>query len=265
MALYEDSFPEDAGLVTPSLGKRKRYSTIPDHYTSKTQLYNATIDYDLDFARLTSSSSYGYQDGLFEVDLSGTFGLAIPFYLFDHGVWKTFVQETRLVSDSGGPFDWTIGGYYLHRDSFLEGRQTSTPEFLAARGLPTRPSTSSQATPPPMSWPASASSPGTSPARSRSPAGCATANMVPRSRRCRGSTRSISPMRWPALRDGSNRRPPRPERPITPRRPGRRGRRASAIAPRATFRPMSPCRPAIARRCTMRAPACRARSIRPIW
>src|SRR3546814_11003705 len=64
-----------------------------------------------------------------------TFGLAVPFNLFDHGVWKTFVQETRLVSDPGGRFDWTVGGYYLHRNMFLEGRQASTPGFLAARGL----------------------------------------------------------------------------------------------------------------------------------
>src|SRR3546814_7749886 len=84
-------------LITPELGDRKRYTTIPDLYTSKTQLYNATLDYQFDGAHLTSSSSYGYQDGLFEVDLGGTFGLAVPFNLFDHGVWKTLVQETRLV------------------------------------------------------------------------------------------------------------------------------------------------------------------------
>src|SRR3546814_904088 len=135
MALYENSHPQDASLITPELGDRKRYTTIPDLYTSKTQLYNATLDYQFDGAHLTSSSSYGYQDGLFEVDLGGTFGLAVPFNLFDHGVWKTFVQETRLVSDPGGRFDWTVGGYYLHRNMFLEGRQASTPGFLAARGL----------------------------------------------------------------------------------------------------------------------------------
>src|SRR3546814_7174755 len=81
------------------------------------------------------SSDVCSSDLLFEVDLGGTFGLAVPFNLFDHGVWKTFVQETRLVSDPGGRFDWTVGGYYLHRNMFLEGRQASTPGFLAARGL----------------------------------------------------------------------------------------------------------------------------------
>jgi outer membrane receptor protein involved in Fe transport len=142
MGIYENSHPEDASLVTPSLGDRKRYSTIPDLYTSKTQLYNGTIDYQLDGAHLTSSTSYGYQDGLFDVDLTGTFAAfapnitqAVPFYLYDHGIWKTFVQETRLVSDPGHPLEWTVGGYYLHRDLFLDGREASNPAFLAARGI----------------------------------------------------------------------------------------------------------------------------------
>jgi outer membrane receptor protein involved in Fe transport len=135
MGLYEDSHPDDASMITPSLGDRKRYTTIPDLYSSKTQLYNATIDYQFNGARLTSSSSYGYQDSRFNVDLGGTFNLAIPFLLLDHGISKTVVQETRLVSDAGGPFDWTVGGYFLHRDQHLDGTQNSTPGFLGARGI----------------------------------------------------------------------------------------------------------------------------------
>ena len=133
MGLYENSHPQDASLVTPSLGDRKRYTIIPDLYTSKTQLYNATIDYQFGFAHLTSSTSYAHQDGNFDVDLAGTFAgtgpiqNAIPFLLYDHGIWKTFVQETRLVSAAGHRFDWTVGGYYLHRDLFLDGRETVDP------------------------------------------------------------------------------------------------------------------------------------------
>ncbi|MFV3127053.1 TonB-dependent receptor [Niveispirillum sp. KHB5.9] len=135
MALYEDSQPRDASLVTPALGERKRYTKMPDLYTSQTQLYNATLDYDFDWAHLTSSTSYGHQKGHFDVDLAGTFALAVPFDLFNTGIWKNFVQETRLVSNTGGKFDWTVGAYYLHRDQFLDARQASTPEFLAARGI----------------------------------------------------------------------------------------------------------------------------------
>lgn len=132
---YEDSDPQDASLTSPSLGDRKRFSTIPDQYTSKTQIYNATLDYDFDGAHLTSSSTYSISDNLFNVDLAGTFNLAIPFYLFDSFRAKTFVQETRLASDAGGKFDWVVGGFYLHRDTDLAGENRSNAAFLAARRI----------------------------------------------------------------------------------------------------------------------------------
>ena len=46
MGSYEDSDPKDASLTNPSFGDRKRFTTIPDLYTAKTQIYNATLDYD---------------------------------------------------------------------------------------------------------------------------------------------------------------------------------------------------------------------------
>lgn len=135
MASYEDSHPQDASLTSPSLGDRKRYSTIPDEYTSKTQIYNGTLEYQFDGARLTSSSTYSIADSLFNVDLAGTFNLAIPFYLFDSFTSKTFVQETRLVSAPGGKWDWVAGGFYLRRDTDLEGENRSNAAFLSARRL----------------------------------------------------------------------------------------------------------------------------------
>jgi outer membrane receptor protein involved in Fe transport len=132
---YEDSDPEDASLSNPALGERKRYSTLPDLYTSKTQIYNATVDYQFGGAGLTSSSTYSIADGFFTVDLAGTFADAIPFYLDDRYKAKTFVQELRLVSDPGRLFDWVVGGFYLHRDTDLIGEERSSPEFLAARGI----------------------------------------------------------------------------------------------------------------------------------
>jgi outer membrane receptor protein involved in Fe transport len=132
---YEDSHPEDASLTNPTLGERKRYSTRPDYYTTKTQIYNATLNYRFDGADLTSSSTYSIADGLFVVDLAGTFARAIPFYLDDKAKTTTFVQEARLVSDQQGRFEWVVGGFYLDRDLDLVGKQQSSPEFLAARGI----------------------------------------------------------------------------------------------------------------------------------
>ena len=132
---YEDSDPRDASLTNPLLGERKRLSTRPDLYTSQTQIYNATLDYEFDGADLTSSSTYSISDNLFVVDLAGTFGGFIPFYLDDTFQTKTFVQEARLVSRPGGPLDWVFGGFYLHRDTDLSGVDQSTPAFLAANGI----------------------------------------------------------------------------------------------------------------------------------
>lgn len=132
---YEDSHPEDSSLSNPTLGERKRYSVRPDLYTSKTQIYNATVNYRFDGADLTSSSTYSLSDGYFAVDLAGTFARAIPFYLLDWYETKTLVQEARLVSQPGDKFDWVVGGFYLNREVDIVGKNQAEPGFLAARGI----------------------------------------------------------------------------------------------------------------------------------
>ncbi|HEY0939681.1 MAG TPA: TonB-dependent receptor [Steroidobacter sp.] len=135
LASYEDSDPEDASLTNPALGERKRFSSKPDLYTSETQIYNATLDYQFDSAALTSSSTYSIAEGFFTVDLAGTFGGAIPFFLDDIYEVDTFVQELRLVSEPGEKLDWVAGAFYLQRDQDLIGEQRSAPEFLATYAL----------------------------------------------------------------------------------------------------------------------------------
>ncbi len=137
MAMYENSGPEDASLTTPSLGDRKRSSLRPDRYTSETQVYNATLEYDFGGAYLSSSSTYSVNTGDFDVDLGGTFGatLAIPFLMDINYKTKSFVQETRLVSTNDGPIEWVVGGFYLHRDLSTFRQDRSTSAFLTARSL----------------------------------------------------------------------------------------------------------------------------------
>jgi len=132
---YEDSDPRDASLVNPKLGDLKRNTTIPDVYANIIQIFNATVRYKFDGADLISSSTYSHSDNRFYVDLAGTFADTIPFYLYDSWQSKSFVQETRLVSNAPGPFDWVVGQFYLHRDIPLSGEDRSNPAFLAARGI----------------------------------------------------------------------------------------------------------------------------------
>ncbi|WP_422056290.1 TonB-dependent receptor [Sphingomonas sp.] len=141
MGSYEDSDPKDSSLTSPSLGREKRVSDQPDRFTGKQTIINGTVEYEFDFARLTSSSTYSDFDQRFYVDLAGTFppgsfaGAPIAFGLDADAYDKVFVQETRLVSSLDGPFEFTIGGFYMHRRRDVDYFYRSSPEFLAARGL----------------------------------------------------------------------------------------------------------------------------------
>jgi iron complex outermembrane receptor protein len=133
---HEDSNPEDSSLIDPRLGDRKRNSDRPDLFVGKLTNFNATIDYQFDGARFTSSSTYSTFDQKFFVDLAGTFpGGAIAFGLDAYGYQDTFVEEARLASDPGGKFDWIIGGFYLDRRHDVDYFYRSSPEFLAVRGI----------------------------------------------------------------------------------------------------------------------------------
>lgn len=131
----EISNPHDSSLTNPNLGEYARLTDRPDLFQSDMANYNATLEYQFDGARLTSSSTYSDYTGLFYVDLAGSYGQAFPFAL-DADAWdSTFVQELRLVSDPGGKFDWSVGGFYFRKRRDVDYNYRSNPEFLAARGL----------------------------------------------------------------------------------------------------------------------------------
>lgn len=138
---YEYSNPKDSSLTSPSLGRNKRVSDEPDRFTGKQAIANATIEYEFDFAKLTSSSTYSDFDQRFYVDLAGTFppgsfaGAPIAFGLDADGYDKVFVQETRLASTLDGPFQFVVGGFYLDRRRDVDYFYRSNLDFLAERGL----------------------------------------------------------------------------------------------------------------------------------
>ncbi|HEY0940986.1 MAG TPA: TonB-dependent receptor [Steroidobacter sp.] len=132
---YEHSKPEDSSLVDPRLGMRKRNSDRPDLFVGELTNFNATLEYQFDGALLTSSSTYSTFDQKFYVDLAGTFGGFIAFGLDANGYQDTFVEELRLASETGGKFDWVIGGFFLDRRHDVDYFYRSSPEFLAAQGL----------------------------------------------------------------------------------------------------------------------------------
>lgn len=135
MANYEKSNPKDSGLINPTLGERTRRSDRPDQFVGELTAYNATVNYEFDWATLTSSSTFSEYDQLFYVDLAGTFAQSIAFALDADAYDDIFVQETRLVSNTDGPLDWAIGGFYYDKTRTVDYNYRSSPQFLAARGI----------------------------------------------------------------------------------------------------------------------------------
>ena len=127
---YENSNPKDSSLTSPSLGREKRISDQPDLFTGKLLTGNATIEYQFDGARLISSSTYSTFDQKFNVDLANTFAGTLPFGLDASGYMKTFVEETRIISDPGGDFDWVVGGFYLTRRNDVDFNYRTSPALL---------------------------------------------------------------------------------------------------------------------------------------
>ena len=138
---YENSDPKDSSLTSPSLGEEKRISDEPDRFTGEQIIANATLEYEFDWAKLTSSSTYSDFRQRFYVDLAGTFprgsfpGAPIAFGLDADAFDDVFVQETRLASSLGGPLEFVVGGFYLKRRRDVDFRYRSNFDFLQRRGL----------------------------------------------------------------------------------------------------------------------------------
>jgi iron complex outermembrane receptor protein len=135
MYMTEDSKPEDSSLINPNRGDKKRFTDRPDEFQGYIDIYNLTAGYDFDGADLTSSTTWSDYEGVFFVDLAGTFGQAIAFALDAVGYDENFVEEIRLVSDAGGKVDWVVGGYYNYKRRDVDYNYRSNEEFLAQRGI----------------------------------------------------------------------------------------------------------------------------------
>jgi len=131
----EESTPEDSSLINPDLGMDKRYSDRPDMFSGVMTNHNVTLGYQFDGAMLTSSSTWSDYEALFNVDLGGTYDQAFAFALDAPVESKTFVQEVRLVSDTSGPLDWVLGGFYYKRERDVHFGYRSNEEYLAASGI----------------------------------------------------------------------------------------------------------------------------------
>ncbi len=139
---YETGDPIRHGLYTTN-------QLIPRQSLDRTLDIGAvTVSVDVGFATLTSSSSY--YDNRYDdvIDISSGqqyYSQRSPYYYggypryaafnFDHSTDKAFVEELRLVSKSGGPWDYIAGAFYRDQKALLTDPET-LPGFAAWTHLP---------------------------------------------------------------------------------------------------------------------------------
>jgi iron complex outermembrane receptor protein len=126
--------------------EKTRFERFPEYNDIAYRLYSGTVNWDFNFASLTSSTSYstldqnnfsdisntgnrGTANVLFAPTAPGTIGLAFQADITTH----KFTQEVRLASPDSESFEWLIGGYYTHETSGL--LQRFRPFTLATQAL----------------------------------------------------------------------------------------------------------------------------------
>lgn len=128
-------------------GKLTQSQYVPQYHDVKYRVYNATINWNLPWASLTSSTSQSTQKQAFRDDatynlsplIEGAFGTPNDLYLGQRTELRKLTQEVRLsstdASNGGGKFDWLAGVYYTDEHGLLSQGYTATePGTLTAIG-----------------------------------------------------------------------------------------------------------------------------------
>lgn len=100
---------------------------VPAFRDIKYRVYNGTAKYEAGFADILSSTSFSSQKQKSRTDLSynlsglinGVFGTPNEIYLGQDTNVEKFTQELRLTSSQPGPFEWLVGGYYVHEKALI--------------------------------------------------------------------------------------------------------------------------------------------------
>lgn len=134
--------PDTTTRPPVQLGEREQYLLLREAFEDETFLFDITAEADLGPATLTSVSSYINRDILVSRDASALTGsvsvdlgypdaaVLLPSNLRDTTKLETITQELRLSSNSTGPLQWLIGGFYSEVDR-VYAQRLPTPGYDA--------------------------------------------------------------------------------------------------------------------------------------
>ena len=147
------SFAEvDQEDFDPIDGKLQQTIFFREPNELKYRLYNGVIEYDLGFASLLSSTSFGKSDQTFTLDATPILGSVLNFLLgglVAPGIigpfqdqqtdLHKFTQEVRLASPSSDTFEWMLGAYYTKEkgkiDQFIGSEDLTTGDSFGIPAL----------------------------------------------------------------------------------------------------------------------------------
>lgn len=105
--------------INPALPGLTQRRAVPEVRNDDLDLYSLSLDYDLDWAALSSATSY--LDRTFDDvrDVTAFLGTPAPVWLNNVVPDRNFVQEFRLTSAPSDSVEWIAGLFYSRRKSVL--------------------------------------------------------------------------------------------------------------------------------------------------
>jgi outer membrane receptor protein involved in Fe transport len=111
-------------------GRQSSSQFVPQFHDVNYRVYNATLNWNMGWAALTSSTSAARQKQTYRDDatynlsalIASIFETPNELYLAQNTNLKKFTQEVRLSSNPGGAFDWLAGVYYTDEEGLIKQR-----------------------------------------------------------------------------------------------------------------------------------------------
>ncbi|HYD86133.1 MAG TPA: TonB-dependent receptor [Vitreimonas sp.] len=104
--------------LEPVAGETDQFSPFAVSSDVSYRILNGTIDWDLGWASLISSTSYSELEQHHLED--GTLAFGLPSFLVEDIPQDKTTQEVRLASNGDGPLEWLVGAFYTRENGLLD-------------------------------------------------------------------------------------------------------------------------------------------------